>query len=340
MTTAALREMRRALQRTAMQCGCRRMITHAPTVGYRSIFAFSRHQTGRARRMSTSTASSQVVDKSKPNNGELGGGEEQGGKKEEEKSGIPWFAIFLNVAGPYLFYWFLKRRLREPCEEESTEKISIHRREMEYMIRKTRFKVSDLYWLKEYAEKYFPSGEASPDDWGKFITFIVKELKAHRGEAKTKDDERERPLDDFDALLMYRESPTIEGNSGKISLEELLSGLSVLVVDKVPIKTKKTRKSKGTAEKKEKVKKKPDPWGKFDFAWNLLDKDGDDSLSHEEFILFCQRMIRFGFLRADYLTSQTVSLPNFPPEFVSMDGKMLAKLYWDALNLPEDGVIT
>mmetsp|Transcript_10397 Transcript_10397/g.16435 ORF Transcript_10397/g.16435 Transcript_10397/m.16435 type:complete len:266 (-) Transcript_10397:84-881(-) len=211
---------------------------------------------------------------------------------------------------------------------------------MEYMIRKTRFKVSDLYWLKEYAEKYFPSGEASPDDWGKFITFIVKELKAHRGEAKTKDDERERPLDDFDALLMYRESPTIEGNSGKISLEELLSGLSVLVVDKVPIKTKKTRKSKGTTEKKEKVKKKPDPWGKFDFAWNLLDKDGDDSLSHEEFILFCQRMIRFGFLRADYLTSQTVSLPNFPPEFVSMDGKMLAKLYWDALNLPEDGVIT
>jgi len=281
--------------------------------------------------------------------------EETREESEAQKGGIPWFAIFLNVSVPSFIYWLVKRRLREPFEKEAEKRISIHRSEMEYLIRKTQFTAKQLHWLKKYARERFSGGVAHADDWGEFLLFILNEIELHKrnkegfdsNEDKSKPDKNEKKMDSWDALVLYRESPQLlptgissssqkNGGGGGggmvVDVEELLSGLSVLAIDKI-IDDEELEKKKNKNESDGfKPRMKPDPWAKFDLAWSLVDADGDGKLTKKEFAIFCDRLIRFGYLKSDCLVQQTTVLPQFPPKFEILNGTKMADMYWEAVH--------
>jgi len=205
---------------------------------------------------------------------------------------------------------------------------------MAYLIRNTKFTAAELVWIQGYAQKFFKQGYAQPDQWGMFVAWILKELNRHRGEPDSGkgDPKKEKKLDNFDALLMYRESPTVTRNIMGLQVEviplsELLSGLSVLAIDEVPLHPEGSKQRK----KNEPVQMKEDPWAKFSLAWTLQDSDRDGELTRDEFEVFCNRLIRFGYIRADALAFQTTNFP-FPPKFEVLTGKKIADMYWEALG--------
>lgn len=252
--------------------------------------------------------------------------------------------MLFNLAVPSVAYYAFRRRKQREAEVEAEKQVSADRREMRYLIKHTRFLASDLVWLESYAKKYFPRGDARPDDWGNFMQWILKDLNKHRKvkfEEEPPDSDSQLPfldeiddmkLDAWDTHVLYRKSPLKPGRrlgDASIELGELLSGLSWLAVDQVEVNEK-------TKDKDD------DPWAKFNMVWRATgggSGGSDPGLNRAQFELFCDRLIRFGFLKPESLVTQTQGLPDFPPKFEPIDGKTLAQMYWSGLGKGGDEII-
>mmetsp|Transcript_13624 Transcript_13624/g.26000 ORF Transcript_13624/g.26000 Transcript_13624/m.26000 type:complete len:373 (-) Transcript_13624:198-1316(-) len=293
-----------------------------PSAGNRSVY-FSAWKA----RFSTAAAPAEPAKERK---------EEEEKKDNDENKGIPWFTVFVNILVPSLIYWQLKRRAKAPRIQEVQDAISIQRNEMGYLLRNTKFKTAELYWIQDYAHKYFKN-TVGPDQWGKFFAYMVSELEMHRKDGNAasvpapedEDEAKKKKIEDFDVLVLYRCSPTIPGTRGQMALDEALSGLSILSYEEVLANPEKPKRGW-----------KPHPFAKFDLAWSVVDKDGDNALSREEFGVFCSRLLRFGFISAESALTQTRSLPSFPPEFKAMTGDDIADLYYNLLGISEEENIT